>query len=323
MSNIGYIKSFRTILDWRWFTNKNTLQLFIFCIHKANFKDVDWENITIERGSFVTSLRNLALATDQTIGQIRFAIKNLIETGEIKVETNNKFTKIIVLNYSKYQDSESINDYNKQNAQLSDCNTTVNNEESEAYNKPTANEIQTNYKQTTNQLQTNNKPTANELQQYKKDNNNNNINNINKEKKDNKDQECQEKNLVEQARQVEKNTTEVIEIFKHWQEIMEHPNAKLDDKRKKIIRQALKTGYSVEELKDAITGCSFTSHNVGGNTQGQRYDGLHIILRSADQIDRFVNNCYNPPKPVTKADELHMHNKFAAAEWVASRRDKP
>jgi hypothetical protein len=74
---------------------------------------------------------------------------------------------------------------------------------------------------------------------------------------------------------------------------MGHPNARLDDKRRKLIRNALKTGYAVNDLKTAILGCSYTPHNMGDNDRGQRYDGLHVIFKNADQIDRFINNAIN------------------------------
>lgn len=134
--------------------------------------------------------------------------------------------------------------------------------------------------------------------------------------------ETEKKTFVEQVRPVvqKKSSSDVLTIFEHWKDFMKHPNAKLDDKRKKIISKALGFGYSVEELCDAITGCSFTPHNIGFNDRGQRYDGLHVILRDGDQIDRFTHNCYNPPRPLTKADELHYNNLAAGASWAADKK---
>ena len=82
----------------------------------------------------------------------------------------------------------------------------------------------------------------------------------------------------------------IREVFCFWQETLKHPQAKLDEKRKKHIRAALKTGYTVNDLKTAILGCSLTPFNMGDNERGQKYDGLHVILKDADQIDRFIHN---------------------------------
>lgn len=78
----------------------------------------------------------------------------------------------------------------------------------------------------------------------------------------------------------------VTVIFEHWQRVMDHPKAVLDKQRRRVIQQALTKGYSVGDVCKAISGCAQTPHNRGQNDRGERYDGLHLILRSADQIDR-------------------------------------
>jgi hypothetical protein len=109
---------------------------------------------------------------------------------------------------------------------------------------------------------------------------------------------------------------DVITVFEHWKTLLEHPQAKLDDKRKKLIHEALKSGYSVEQLCEAITGCSLTPHNMGHNDSGQRYDGLHIILRDANQIDRFIYNAHSPPKPLTQAERNTQANVHTLQRWL-------
>ncbi|MBN9287582.1 MAG: hypothetical protein BGO43_04150 [Gammaproteobacteria bacterium 39-13] len=105
-------------------------------------------------------------------------------------------------------------------------------------------------------------------------------------------------------------------VFEHWKLTMKHPNAKLDKNRTKLIREALKLGYSIEELCQAISGCAITPHNIGLNDKGQRYDGLHIILRNADQIDRFISNFLHPPRQKTKSDQLVQDNINVAEKWL-------
>jgi hypothetical protein len=109
---------------------------------------------------------------------------------------------------------------------------------------------------------------------------------------------------------------QIENIFEHWKVLMDHPNAKLDEKRKSIIRKALKFGYSVSDLCQAIAGCSYTPHNMGDNDRGQRFDGLHVILRDADQIDRFIHNCKYPPRRQTDADRRSQANVETLKNWV-------
>jgi hypothetical protein len=111
----------------------------------------------------------------------------------------------------------------------------------------------------------------------------------------------------------------IAAVFDHWKSAMQHPKSNLDCKRKALIRKALQFGYGVEQLCDAITGCSRTPHNTGDNEQGQRYDGLHIILRDADQIDRFIGNCHSPPKRLTEADQRLHTNLNVAKKWADNK----
>lgn len=114
----------------------------------------------------------------------------------------------------------------------------------------------------------------------------------------------------------EVQTKPIQKIFEHWQQTMNHPKAKLDNKRKRLILQALQLGYDCEQLCDAITGCSLTPHNVGDNDRGERYDGLHVILRNADQIDRFIRNSHEPPKRLSKTLQQSKQTYHALEGWM-------
>lgn len=128
----------------------------------------------------------------------------------------------------------------------------------------------------------------------------------NKEKEKEKNKETEKVHFVENP---------VDEVFSYWKQIMNHPNAKLDKKRKIIIQGALKSGYEVEQLCQAITGCSYTAHNMGENERGERYDGLHVILRDANQIDRFIGNYLNPPKKLSACEHQAKQSYQALETW--------
>lgn len=111
--NNGFIILNRKMLNWGWYKDTNTVRLFIHCLFKANWKDGEFQGITIPRGSFVTSLSKLSeeLSTDKdifTIRNVRTAIKHLEETGEITSKSYSKFRVITVNNYKKYQDYDKV-----------------------------------------------------------------------------------------------------------------------------------------------------------------------------------------------------------------------
>lgn len=106
---------------------------------------------------------------------------------------------------------------------------------------------------------------------------------------------------------------DILEVFKFWQSSLGHPRAALDGTRRLLISRSLSWGYTVQDLKNAITGCSYTPHNMGKNINGERYDKIENIFKDADQIDRFIKNYENPPIPKTKRDlekEVDEQNKL-------------
>lgn len=80
---------------------------------------------------------------------------------------------------------------------------------------------------------------------------------------------------------------EVIKIFEFWKKTMNSPRSELDDTRKRLIKKALKS-YSPADVCKAIRGCSKSPHNMGQNESKTKYNGLDLILRNADKIDRFI-----------------------------------
>lgn len=97
----------------------------------------------------------------------------------------------------------------------------------------------------------------------------------------------------EPIRQVDKSTRsvsvsqDVEEVFKHWQDTMGHPKAKLDKRRIKVINEALKT-YSLDDLKQAIDGCKQSQFHMGANKNKTIHDGISVIFRDSEQIEKFI-----------------------------------
>lgn len=79
------------------------------------------------------------------------------------------------------------------------------------------------------------------------------------------------------------------EVFDHYKAILNHPKSKLEDKRKNIIRARLKEGFTVTELKAAISGCSVSDFHMGRTPKNQTvFDDIGLILRDAAHVERFT-----------------------------------
>jgi sugar phosphate isomerase/epimerase len=84
-----------------------------------------------------------------------------------------------------------------------------------------------------------------------------------------------------------KPVDEVRAIFDKYREITGHSRAVLDDKRKRVIRARLVDGFTAYDLELAFHGCMFSPFHCGENDRQTRYDSITLILRDADQVERF------------------------------------
>ncbi len=78
-------------------------------------------------------------------------------------------------------------------------------------------------------------------------------------------------------------------FFNHWQIIHDYKRARLDEKRRKLINDRLKDGYSLQDLADAVSGCFLSPFHMGENDRSKRFNDLGLILRDAAHVDEFVN----------------------------------
>ena len=99
----GYIKISRKIMLWGWYKDANTCRLFLHMILKANYKDGEYQGVTIPRGAFVSSYPELAQEIGLSVKNIRTALEHLKKTGEVAVNRHPKFSVFTVQNYSMYQ----------------------------------------------------------------------------------------------------------------------------------------------------------------------------------------------------------------------------
>jgi len=148
----GFVKLYRSFIEWEWFDVPNMVTIFVYCLLKANYEEKKWRGITIKRGQFVTSYETISKETKLSIRSVRTCIKNLLLTKELTKQTTNKYTMITICNYDAYQENKSLSD--KQS------------------DKQTTSERQSNDNQTTTNKNNN------KLKNYKNDKNNIDYNEI-------------------------------------------------------------------------------------------------------------------------------------------------
>lgn len=102
----GYIKLHRRILDWEWYKDSNTKNIFIHLLLNACYDNCRFMGNAVSRGQYITSLSRLSADLDIPVRQVRTSLKKLVQTGEIDMQTSNKYSLITICNYESYQIEE-------------------------------------------------------------------------------------------------------------------------------------------------------------------------------------------------------------------------
>jgi len=107
----GWIKLHRKLLDNPIFTKEGLLQLFIYCLLKANHEEAriifnNKEEI-IGVGQFITGREVLSKDLNVKESTIYKRLKNLEKLGILNIKSNNKFSLVTIVNYTMYQIEES------------------------------------------------------------------------------------------------------------------------------------------------------------------------------------------------------------------------
>jgi hypothetical protein len=99
----GWFKIHRQIFESEVFSDPVLLQLFIWCVGKANIQPRFFEGVRIPVGSFATGRLSGADEVGCSPSAFYRRMKKLESMGNIEQRTNNKFTVISVVKYSEFQ----------------------------------------------------------------------------------------------------------------------------------------------------------------------------------------------------------------------------
>ena len=106
MEQQGWIKLYRKITNWEWYSDINVRILFIYLLLSVNHKENKWRGKTIKKGQRITSVKHLSEETGLSVHQVRTALDKLDSTNDITIKTTNKNTVITVANWEFYQSND-------------------------------------------------------------------------------------------------------------------------------------------------------------------------------------------------------------------------
>jgi len=106
----GYIRTYRSLLDWEWYGHPDMVALWIHLLLTAGYTDGCYRGIELKRGQVLTGRRELARKTGLSERQVRTCLQRLISSHEVTIKTTHKYSIITICNYDSYQAQRPTND---------------------------------------------------------------------------------------------------------------------------------------------------------------------------------------------------------------------
>ena len=106
----GWLKIYRKLTEWEWYNHSEMVHLFIHLLIKASPTDKTWQGRVVKRGQVVISRPKISAETGISERTIRTCLARLVASGEIVIETTNRFSIVTICKYGDYQQVEKQND---------------------------------------------------------------------------------------------------------------------------------------------------------------------------------------------------------------------
>ena len=128
----GFVKIYRSMIDWEWYGDIITTRVFLHLLLTVNIKETRWQGVTVPRGSRVCSLSVLSEETGLSVKQIRGTLDKLIRTGEVARLKYPKFSIISIKNWDNFQSKAKVKGTEREQnrAQEGQQNKNIKNKES-------------------------------------------------------------------------------------------------------------------------------------------------------------------------------------------------
>lgn len=103
MTDSGFVKVYRSILNWEWYGDIITTRVFLHLLLTVNFNDSRFQGVEVPTGSRVCSIESLAQETGLSFKQIRGSLDKLERAGTTARQRYAHFSIISIKNWDSFQ----------------------------------------------------------------------------------------------------------------------------------------------------------------------------------------------------------------------------
>ncbi len=107
---IGWIKLHRLLLEKEIFQDAHTLQVFVYCLLKAAYKEMNVrvgnQVIELQPGQLLYGRKSVSQKLSIGEGKLRGIVDYLERSGSIEIEGHSKYSIVTIVNWEQYQKGE-------------------------------------------------------------------------------------------------------------------------------------------------------------------------------------------------------------------------
>ena len=100
----GWLKIYRSIVDWEWFSEHDMTVFFIWCLCNANVDGRMWRGVYVKPGQLVVSRSTVCKELGISERRYRTIISRFSKSGEITMKPQGAFSILTIVNWEIYQE---------------------------------------------------------------------------------------------------------------------------------------------------------------------------------------------------------------------------
>lgn len=100
----GWLKIYRSIVDWEWFSEHDMTVFFIWCLCNANVDGRMWRGVYVKPGQLVVSRSTVCKELGISERRYRTIISRFAKSGEITMKPQGAFSILTIVNWEIYQE---------------------------------------------------------------------------------------------------------------------------------------------------------------------------------------------------------------------------
>ena len=102
MFDNGFVKVYRSILTWKWYTDPEMMRLYFHLLLTVSYEEGEYAGIQLKPGMRVCSYNILAIETGMSLQQVKYCIGKMKSRGIILYKPHGNYSVLTLCEPKKF-----------------------------------------------------------------------------------------------------------------------------------------------------------------------------------------------------------------------------